>query len=191
MSSIQSLIRPVYFVELSFDNDPVRVNTSAKDVDWNGETWTGLGVLTEISSMGQNIEMRTDNLSVQLSGVPLSSLAEAKTHKYRGRRAVVHYGLFDEDWALLPDPQIVFKGKMDAMATEVSGDSATIGIEIVSDMADWQRANTYRYTDNMQKDRYPDDKGLEFVTAQSERALDWGVKNTQEGNGGQWFQPLS
>jgi len=176
MGNIAPVVRLVYFVHLEFKDEDVRLNTSPINVDWGGFTWLGTGILGEITPPTENIDMSIDRLTMRFTGVPVSEIASARAKIYRNRKAYVYAGDFNEDWAIDTAPKLAFSGEMDTMVTESSGDSASIVVEVTGAMAEWQRANTYRYTDEMQRDRFTGDLGLEFVNRQLETRLSWGIK---------------
>ncbi len=174
MGSLAPIIRPIYFVHLNFSDDDVYVNTSPNDFEWNGQKWLGTGILGEITPPSQNIELSVDRISIRLTGVPVAKLADARSKNYRNRKAKLYVGLLDENWELIETPKETFSGRMDTMSTESSNATASILIDIVSDMSEWQRSRPYRYTDEMQRDRFSDDLGFQFVSRQKEAVLNWG-----------------
>lgn len=176
MGDIAPVVRLVYFAHLNFKDEDVYLNTSPIDVIWGGKTWLGTGILGEITPSTENIDMSVDRLTMRFTGVPVAELSAARAKIYRNRKAVVYAGDFDANWQITTDPKIAFSGKMDTMTTESSGGSASVVVEVVGEMSEWQRANTYRYTNEMQKDRFPNDLGLEFVNRQLETRLAWGIK---------------
>jgi len=169
------IYRPAYFVSLAFDS-PVYVNTTPNNLVWGGETWLGAGILAEITPPTQNIEMAADAVNIRLTGVPVAKIAEAKAQTYRNRKAKIFVGVFNENWELTQDPEEVFSGFMDTMTVAASGESASISIGITSEFSAWTRANTYRFTNEMQSNRFENDRGLEFVQRQTKVVLQWGKK---------------
>jgi len=53
-------------------------------------------------------------------------------------------------------------------------ETATIAISIESRLIDLERARTLRFTDQSQKSRFPNDRGLEFVEDLQDKQFNWG-----------------
>lgn len=176
MSTIASEVRPVLFVALEFDDDPLYVNTTATDLEWDNKTWIGAGLLGGIGNSEQNIEMNALSLTVSLSGIPVSRIIEARNEKYRNRRGAVYFGWFDGEWAIPSDPLQIFSGKMDKMNISASGDMASIMVEIASPFQEWQRPKSTRYTNESLRSKYPNDLGFQYVPQMVTVSLPWRAK---------------
>ena len=74
---------------------------------------------------------------------------------------------------LVAQPIRLFSGRMDTMDTEV-GDTATITVTAESRMVSWDKARVRRYNNEDQQNRYPGDRGFEFVSQMVEKNLLWG-----------------
>jgi len=174
--SASGLVREIFFVHLAFDVDPLFVNTSPVKINYDGHDWMGAGLLGEIGAPSQNINMDAAGLFVRLSGVPVDRLTEARAEKYRNREAYVYYANLDESWEIVGTPLLVFSGTMDEVGIEAGGSTASIAVQLKSDLAEWARAKNLKYTNEQQQRDYPGDKGLEFVAIQKDNPLNWGTK---------------
>lgn len=185
----EKVIRPFLAVDLEFDSGNSRGSTLPFNVFIDGAEFLGAGKIGEISAAQEGTSTGAARISVSLSGVDNSLIAIALAEKYQGRRGTVYYGLLDEDHNVIPDPIIVFRGRMDTMPIEMDKTSK-ITVNIESRMADWDRPRGGRLTDEEQKRRHPGDRFLEFVAATVEAELVWGSGGTsqpvvvQQGGGG-------
>lgn len=75
---------------------------------------------------------------------------------------------------LLPDPVLIFSGRMDIMEISESGETARITITAENRLIDLRKVNERRYTPQDQRSVYPDDKGFDFVPLIQDAPLLWG-----------------
>jgi len=129
-----------------------------------------------ISDIDETSEIRATNVSVGLSGLPSSIVAAALTENYQGRPMTLYFGTLDANGAINNDPYVVFKGQMDQMSIQESGETATVVIDCESRLVDLEMARVRRYTSEDQKIDYPNDKGLEFITDLQDKQVVWGKK---------------
>jgi hypothetical protein len=75
---------------------------------------------------------------------------------------------------ILPTPYTVFKGLMDKMDIADSGESCTVSLKCENFLARLLEHKVRRYTSEDQKLDYPDDEGLDFVSAIQDKEIAWG-----------------
>ena len=85
----------------------------------------------------------------------------------------MYLGFLDANYALVADPFVAFKGRMDSMDIEL-GKTASIQIGIESRLVDWDKARIRRYTNEDQQNYFAGDKGLEFMSEMVDKQLVWG-----------------
>lgn len=137
ISSLQQteLERPVsriaYFIEFSMSSGALRVCNSNMTYTWNGYEWLGMGLVGSISpveeSSGGAPSAMTFGLNVADSS--LLSLALVDASIYRGRPAKMYFCPLDEQFRLVGDPQICWRGIMDTMSIGVDGDAGSITLK--------------------------------------------------------------
>lgn len=169
-----SVLSPIVLVELDFDVVPLNMWSGISDLDWDSKTWTGAGNLLSFGSLEETTEVRALGTSITLSGLNSSILSAALSEDYQGRRATIWLGATDETGAVIPDPIIVFGGRMDVMTINENADNVAINITIENRLIDFERTKVRRYTDQDQKIDYPNDKGFEFVSAIQDKEIVWG-----------------
>lgn len=160
-------------VALDFPSGWVRINGSPVDLTIGGNLFTGIAGLGAISAVDEAAELRSYDLTVSLSGVPVDAVSLALAEAYQGRAGVVwEVPLSRTTGAPIADPIVVFRGRMDTMTIEM-GQTATVTVTLQNRLADWERPRVLRYTDEDQKRLHPGDKGLEFVPATTEKQIVW------------------
>lgn len=166
--------RPVLLVDLEFASGAVYAWSGVGDLAWNGKTYKGVGHLGKIVEIEESEELQNNPLILSLSGVNPELWSISLNEEYRGRPARIWFGFLDVDHKLQGDPIGPFPGKMDVMEGEL-GRTGTLTLTLESPMADWETPRIRRYTHADQQAEFPDDFGLEFVSAVAEMELLWGV----------------
>jgi hypothetical protein len=160
--------------ELDFVEGFVRLTNAGYDFQWNGHTWTGAGNLGTISSIEEGQDMQEYGCTLTLSGIPAGYIAKCLGTGYQGRNATIWIAPLTNDYQILSDPVIIFKGRMDTMPIQLGSQSA-IQVTVESKLTDWERPRVRWYTDADQKSEYPNDRGFEYVALMAEKAIYWGV----------------
>ncbi|MEI6986415.1 MAG: hypothetical protein WCK65_09810 [Rhodospirillaceae bacterium] len=170
----KSVARPALLVELRFGSGTVWVWSGIGPLTWNGATWLGVGWLGRVSAVEETLELKAAGASFQLSGVPSELLIPVVSESIQSRQALMYLAFFDEDWTVVPDPVLLFRGRMDTIEIADGGAIATITLYVESRLRDLERARVRRYTDADQQAEYPNDLGLSFVAALQEINILWG-----------------
>lgn len=153
----------------------LRLWTGLGDITFDSQTWLGNGWFTGISGGDEADDISAQSLTVELSGIPESILGII-LNAAQGALGEVFIGALDEDGALIPDPYLVFSGKMDTATIKESADGAYIDLTYETRLVDLDRANDFRYTQESQKIFWPNDRGFEYVVAANKITLFWGNK---------------
>ena len=129
-----------------------------------------------------------------MSGVPSELLSLALQEKYQGRELTLFFGITDQNrsfillengsFVLLQDgerilqqagePAIVFKGYIDQMTIDENPKASKISLSVESRLIDLERSRVRRYTNQDQKTRFPNDRGLEFLEDLQDKQFKWG-----------------
>ena len=164
-------------VDLDFASGHVRVNGSPVSIWIDGAEFLGVGALGAISTIEETADLQSSGISLQLAGIPRDAVSLAVTEDYQGRAATVWEVLLDRDTqAVIADPVVVFKGRMDQLTVEL-GSTATVEVTVEDRATDMDRANLARYTDEDQQRAYSGDRGFEFVAETVEKEIVWPARS--------------
>lgn len=164
------VVYPFFAVDINFDSGPLYVWSGYGNLVIGGKTYLGAGQLLSVSSVGESTEMEAKGASLVLSGVPSSFLALALTEPYQGRECRIYFGMTDNP----SDYTEVFSGELDQMNVSEEADSATISVTVENILIKLERPIIRRLTDQDQKSRYPNDRGLEYVASLQDKEIFWG-----------------
>ncbi|MGO4326730.1 hypothetical protein AB4Z48_18040 [Cupriavidus sp. 2TAF22] len=162
----------LFFAQMDF-TQPLRVCSAGYNVDWNGYTWLGAGMLGRIEPIQEQATLEATGVRMTISGVPTEVIAISLAEQYQGKPCQVWFAPLGEDLQIAYQPMRIFSGRMDTMSTEV-GDTATITVTAESRMVSWDKARVRRYNNEDQQSRYPGDRGLEYTPQMVEKQLMWG-----------------
>lgn len=163
----------VTFVTLEFASGTLYANSSPINIPYSGNTYLGVGKLGAIAAVQESTELALSNMNLTLVGVDTTLLTAALTEDYRDRDATVEVAFLNSSNAVVGQPAVVFKGRMDSMGVSV-GKEQSISLTVINRLADWERTRNGRYTNEEQQKLYPGDKGLEFVVQSVEKQIYWG-----------------
>lgn len=170
----QDVVRPALLVELQFVTETVRVWSGVGPLAWDGQTWAGVGLLGRVSAVEETLELRAAGASFQLSGVPADLIHHVVAEPIQRRQVRLWLAFFDADWQLVPEPVLLFSGRMDTVEIQDGGPTATITLYAESRLRDLERARLRRYTDADQQAEYPGDLSLAYVAPLQELSILWG-----------------
>jgi hypothetical protein len=167
-------LSPFFAVEMDFDGDPVRLWGGYGNLVIDGDTYTGAATLLNISAISETSEVQANGITVTLSGIDNSLISAALSEAYQGRELKVYFGVLNDAGAIIDDPYIAFKGRMDVMTIDEGAESSTMSVTAESRLIDLDVTRERRYTDADQKIDFPDDKGLEFIADIQDKEIIWG-----------------
>lgn len=170
----KDVVRPILLAFLDFETEETRLWSGVGDLNWDDQTWKGIGDFGRVSSLEETVELKAVGMSLQLSGVKTENIADVAAEPIQGRRAQLWLGFLDEDFTLIADPVMIFDGRMDTVEIADGGATAVITMAVENRLRDLERARTRRYTDADQQARFPGDRGLEFVPSLQELDIPWG-----------------
>jgi len=169
-----AVLRPVLLCEFLLDSGAIRLWSGVGDLTALGETWTGAGTLLGVSDYQETASLEAQGVTFTLSGITSSVIALALLEDYQGRACGLYLGALDAAGVLVADPVRLFSGLLDTMQITDGGETCTLAVAAENKLVILQRAKEARYTDEDQKARYPDDRGLEFVSGLQDREIVWG-----------------
>lgn len=162
-----------------FDSGTVGMWTGLGQIDWNGITFSGGGNLIGVSPIEETQELQAKGQVLSLNGISSALLATSLTENVKNRPLRIYLSLTDPNGPdsdgdiFIADPYRVFSGLMDTFEFTDDGEKANIRLSVENILMIGQRAKISRYTDEEQRQRFPDDMGLEFINRLQDREIVW------------------
>lgn len=162
--------RAAYFAEFEFLSATVYVSSLGQTVTWGGHDWIGLGAIGGITpleeSSGTNASALTFTLN--LAQIEWLTLAIGDTSEYRGRNAKLYFCPLDVQFRLIDTPIACWRGTMDTMTSSIDGkrgeSTGRISLKCETSAYGLKRKSSLRINAAQQKQRYPLDTGLDYIT---------------------------
>lgn len=167
------VVRPIVAVELDFESGFVRMWSGVGPITINGQTYFGAGNMGKITPVKESAGFQANGATVGLAGIPTALLSVAFLERYQGRAATIYLAFVDDAGAIIADPFVLFRGRMDTMTIEKSAETCTIALNVESRAIALKRTNERRWTDQDQKIDYPNDRGFEYVTSLADQEITW------------------
>lgn len=177
-------------LETSFDSGTNRTWTGHDDLvididdDNTDETFHPVGEFMQVDSIAEADEIRAEGIQVTLQAVPTDHtdrLDDALDEAFQGDPAKMWLAFINiEDESVIGDPLLMFDGRMDTMTIQENPESLTATLTIESVLRDLKKPRNRRYTPQDQKERFPNDKGLDFIPQMKNKQLQWGSIEPKE-----------
>lgn len=163
-------VYPFFAVDIDFSSGPLYVWSGYNDLTIGAKTYLGVGQLLNVSSVEESTEMEAKGAVITMSGIPSTFLALALTEPYQGRECRIYFGMTNNP----SDYAEVFAGELDQMNVSEEADTATIAVTVENVLIKLERPVVRRFTNEDQKSRFPNDKGLAFVATLQDKEIFWG-----------------
>jgi hypothetical protein len=176
----KSVVSPVILGEFDFESGYERLWTGVgqllydSDGDNVGEVFEGVGEFLGIGTITETRELRAEKVDISLSGIPSDLVDLAQGEGYQYRDATLWLGFLDDQKQLIDEPYVLYNGEMDVMVINDDGETASISVTCENDLIRFQTPVEVRYTDQQQKEFFPNDRGLEYVGELQDKKESWG-----------------
>jgi len=167
----ERIYRPVVFAELNFDGGVERVHTWRGNLTVDGNTFVGLGEMVGVGDIVEGGGLSAEGLTVNATGLTDKWLQIARDEHMHGRTARLWFGLLDDDYALIPDPDGPYLMRMDGNEITRDDETGTVFLKLQTLAVLWAQANIRRCTDEDQQAVNPGDRFFEFMPEMAEREL--------------------
>lgn len=152
------VVRLCYLVELDLPDGFVRITTCPFSLVIDGNTYTGAGNLGKISEVTQSTEMRSDSVTLTLSGLNVAYISIARGANYQGRTGKLQMLFMDEDYQPIGDPVPIMTGIIDTMPYKITNQTFEINVVLTNRFSKWENApDSPRFSDGDQQSKFSGD----------------------------------
>lgn len=172
-----SEIRPFYAVKMYFTSGTLLLNTTYNDLVIAGNTYLSSGHILNISQIAETSDTKASGIQINLTGLDSSILSAGLNDDVAGMVVEVYFGVLTTTSnadAIVDTPYKIFEGFIDTMVLDEQGISSTLKFTVENKMIILEKPTDRRYTDEDQKDLFPNDRGLEFVASLQNKSIAWG-----------------
>mgnify|MGYP000049982667 CR=1 FL=1 len=173
-----------FAVKAEFDTDDILIWTGTDDLVIASETYIGAGSLLSISNVEENTELKSNGLSVGISGMDATIVNYALTETYQNRPITVFLGYQMGGTNEVAGTLTLFKGRMTSLVIVDSPQGSTVTIDAENRLVDLDRPCNFRYTKESQNFLHSGDTGFNRVASLQDKEIKWGQQGYGTGGGG-------
>jgi len=155
---------------------PLRVNTSAWNLTWNGGLYLGAGLVGAVSAINETAG-ELQGVEFTLSAVPVEMLSLALQEPMQGKLVTVYTAIFDAPTSTILEAALEWQGRLDVPRIEETGDTASISVSAEHIGIDLLRPSNLLYTHQDQQRLYLGDRGFEHVAATASKDIVWPARS--------------
>lgn len=175
-------VRYAFFVELFFDDGVFRAHQAVgtlttTEAGGTPRVWYGVGDLGTVDAIRENIDLKSGELELILSGLDSVLTNEALNAQVSNRVAKLFIGAFDTNDQLDGNLSFLWRGRMDRMRTYFGDDTNTVHVICEGEAASLLRTRFGYFSNDMQQRRFPGDIGLEYLAQIPFRQIVWAGKS--------------
>lgn len=167
-------MRPILLCQLLFTSGWLYLWSGIGPLSWNGQTWTGVGSLGQVSAVPETSDVAAAGIQFSLSGIPSGVLASALSEVRQGFPVILWQGFLTAAGGVVASPNQAWNGRMDSCMVNESGETATITLTAESRMMDLNRSRERRYEKQDQTIDFAGDLGFDYVPSLQELSIVWG-----------------
>ncbi len=175
---IASPTTPCYLWSGVFNGIPLYLWSGYGNLSWSGQTWLGNGWLQGFSGGSEQSDLSAQEMLVTLAGVPQDIISLVLTAN-QGASGEFYIGALDTAGAIVVDPYLNFRGKLDVAKIKDDVDSPTVTISYESRLVDLDRPREFRYSTESQKIFYPTDRGFDYCSSAAQWDGTWANKKVE------------
>jgi hypothetical protein len=177
------IVCPALLVNININNENVHVWSGIGNYVWNGNTYTGVGDLGQITLAQETTEIQATGSSLTLSGCNPVDVNDALSDTQLGGPATIYLALLDPTTLVMQgSPTVLFSGLVDAPTVFIDADNgddgtpatAMITIPIESRLAALGSGQQRKYSMADQARSYPTDSAFDRVSLSQYLAELWG-----------------
>lgn len=165
-------LRPFLGVHIDLP-DPVFAVTGNATIAYGGETWSAIGGLGRIDTIGEGTDGSAVGAKATLYQVPSEFRDDVADQATRGCLYELYVGALDPSYREVVGFKNIWKGRLDTYEIVDAGETITVTAGGESRMRDQRRPAIRRFTDWWQQRRYPGDRAFEYVTRMVEVPILW------------------
>ena len=172
-------------VKAEFDTADVRLHTWKDELTVNSEVYEGAGTLLSIGDISDSAELKSDGVTVAISGMDTTVLGYALTENYQNRPITIYMGYLDGGGEKVSGVMTAFKGRMQAITiTDDPQGASTVVVESENRLVDLRRPSNLRYTKESQNFIDSTDTAFNRVQQVQKQEIYWGRKRAISAGGG-------
>jgi len=165
-------LNPVTLVYLGVASGS-RYTDHYKDITYDSNTYSASSLFLNASSVSESSEVEITNIQLRFSGADQTVISLFLNNNYMSKDVEVYKGFLDSSQALIVDPFLLFKGRIESFAIDEDTNSSQVSVSIASHWSDFEKQKGRKTNTSSQELFFANDVGFDF-SSQSVRDIKWG-----------------
>jgi len=169
-------IRPVHLITIGFST-PVNITDCSFDltssVSGSSVIYSSSDFILGISNHTEETDVTKSTVSLNLSGADQTFISTVLNENVVNDSVTIFRGFLDDSNALIADPMMLYKGKIESFDIQETDKESIVGLSIVSHWADFEKKNGRKTNNTSQQRFFSGDVGMDFAS-QTVQDIKWG-----------------
>ena len=169
-------IRPVHLITIGFST-PVNITDCSfsltSSVSGASVTYTASDFILGISNHTEETDITKSTVNLNLSGADQTFISTVLNENVVNDSVDIFRGFLDDSNALISDPFLLYRGKIDSFDIAETDKDSQVNISIVSNWADFEKKNGRKTNNTSQQRFFSGDVGMDF-SSQTVQDIKWG-----------------
>ena len=169
-------IRPVHLITIGFAT-PVNLTDCSfsltSSVSGSSVTYNASDFILGISNHTEETDITKSSVSISLSGADQTFISTVLNENVVNDSVDIYRGFLDTSSALISDPFLLYRGKIDSFDIKETEKESIVGLQIVSNWADFEKKNGRKTNNTSQQRFFANDVGMDFAS-QTVQDIKWG-----------------
>lgn len=169
-------IRPVHLITIGFAT-PVNLTDCSfsltSSVSGSSVTYNASDFILGISNHTEETDITKSSINISLSGADQTFISTVLNENVVNDSVDIYRGFLDTSSALISDPFLLYRGKIDSFDISEGDKQSTVGLSIVSNWADFEKKNGRKTNNTSQQRFFANDVGMDFAS-QTVQDIKWG-----------------
>ena len=169
-------IKPVHLITIGFST-PVNITDCSfsltSSVSGASVTYNASDFILGISNHTEETDITKSTVSLNLSGADQTFISTVLNENVVNDDVTIYRGFLDSSNALIADPMMLYKGKVESFSIKETDTNSEISLSIVSHWADFEKKNGRKTNNTSQQRFFSGDVGMDFAS-QTVQDIKWG-----------------
>jgi len=144
-----------------------------KDITYDSNTYSASSLFTRLSSVTESSEIEVSNITLSFSGADQTIISLFLSNSYMEKEAEVYKGLLNTSEAVIADPFLLFKGRIESFSIDESINQSNANIVVASHWSDFSKIEGRKTNTGSQQIHFSTDLGFELAS-QTVQDIKWG-----------------
>ena len=169
-------IRPVHLITIGFGT-PVNITDCSfpltSSVSGSSVTYSSSDFILGVSNFTEETDVTKTSLTLTLSGADQTFISTCLNENVVNDSVDIFRGFLNDSNALISDPFLLYRGKIDSFDISESDKSSQVNLSIVSNWADFEKRSGRKTNNTSQQRFFSGDVGMDF-SSQTVQDIKWG-----------------